>query len=360
MSSATAALTGAICVLAAVVALVSLSVGSSDLSLREVLEALVGRGDPGARLVVGTLRLPRIATGLLVGIAFAVSGALLQTMARNPLASPDVLGVSAGASAAAVSVLVLAGSAGGISGLAAAAGLPVAAMAGGLATTALVAVLASNGPGPIAARRGVARIGGRVGGGGFDAGRVVLVGIGVSAAANSVVSWLLVIGDVNDASRAAAWLAGSLNARSWTDALPVALAVVVLVPLAAGHGRALSVLVLGDDVAASLGIRLTRTRVVLLAVAAVLAATATSAAGPVAFVALVAPQVAQRLARTDRPPLLTAAAVGALLVVTADLVARTGLELAGVGPHELPVGVVTAACGAPYLIHLVGRQRKES
>ncbi|HEY3002713.1 MAG TPA: iron ABC transporter permease, partial [Kribbellaceae bacterium] len=266
------ALTGVICVLAAVVALVSLSVGTSNLSLREVLEALIGRGDPGARLVVGTLRLPRIATGLLVGIAFAVSGALLQTMARNALASPDVLGVSAGASAAAVSVLVLAGSAGGISGLAAAAGLPVAAMAGGLVTTALVALLAA----------------------GFDAGRVVLVGIGVSAAANSLVSWLLVIGDVNDASRAAAWLAGSLNARSWTDALPVALAVVVLVPVAAGHGRALSVLVLGDDVAASLGVRVTRTRVVLLAVAAVLAATATAAAGPVAFVALVAPQAAQR------------------------------------------------------------------
>src|SRR6266545_6582497 len=197
--------------LAVGVGVVSLGVGASEVSWRELGEVLVGGGDAGTRLVVLELRLPRIVTGLLVGVAFAVSGALLQTLARNPLASPDVLGVSAGASAAAVSVLVLAGSAGGISGLAAAAGLPVAATAGGLATTALVAVLASNGPGPIAARRGVARIGGRVGGGGFDAGRVVLVGIGVSAAANSVVSWLLVIGDVNDASRAAAWLAGSLN-----------------------------------------------------------------------------------------------------------------------------------------------------
>jgi len=184
--------------------------------------------------------------------------------------------------------------------------------------------------------------------------------VGVSAAANSLVSWLLVVGDVNSASRAAAWLAGSLNGRSWTDAAPIAIAVEVLVPVALLFGRDLSVLVLGDDVASALGVPVPRTRAVLLAVAAGLAATATAAAGPIAFVALVAPQVAQRLCRTDRPPLLTTAALGALLVVTADLVARTGLELAGVGPHELPVGVVTAACGAPYLIHLVGRRQKES
>ncbi len=351
--------------LAVGVGVVSLGVGASEVSWRELGEVLVGGGDAGTRLVVLELRLPRIVTGLLVGMAFAVSGALLQTLARNPLASPDVIGVSAGASAAAVSVLVLAGSAGGVSGLVAQVGLPVAALLGGLGATALVAVLAAEWNRGPATRRapGDGPAGRRGAGSGFGAvvaGRVVLVGVGVSAAANSLVSWLLVVGDVNSASRAAAWLAGSLNGRSWTDAAPIAIAVAVLVPVALLFGRDLSVLVLGDDVASALGVPVPRTRAVLLAVAAGLAATATAAAGPIAFVALVAPQVAQRLCRTDRPPLLTTAALGALLVVTADLVARTGLELAGVGPHELPVGVVTAACGAPYLIHLVGRRQKES
>jgi iron-siderophore transport system permease protein len=326
-------------VLAVAVALVSLSVGASDLPLSEVVRVLFGGGDGGARLVVIELRLPRVATGLLVGIAFAVSGALLQTLARNPLASPDILGVSAGASAAAVSVLVLAGSAGGVSGLAARLGLPLAAVLGGLTATALVALFSWQ--------RGV-----------VDAGRVVLVGVGISAAASSLVSWLLVIGDVTDAGRAAAWLAGSLNARSWTDAGPVLLAVAVLVPVALLYNRDLSALVLGDDVASSLGVRVARTRVVLLIVAALLAALATAAAGPIAFVALVAPQVAQRLARVERPPLVTTALLGALFVTAADLVARVGLDVAGVGPYELPVGVVTAACGAPYLIYLIGRQQK--
>jgi len=191
-----------------------------------------------------------------------------------------------------------------------------------------------------------------------DAGRVVLIGVGVAAAANSLVAWLLVIGDVADAGRAAAWLAGSLNARTWTDAAPVGLAVLLLVPVALAFNRNLSALVLGDDVASSLGVRVSRTRLALLVVATVLAAMATAGAGPIAFVALVAPQVAQRLARTDRPPLVTTAVLGALFVTAADLIGRTGLEVAGVGPYELPVGVVTAACGAPYLLHLIGRQQK--
>lgn len=325
------------------VALLSLSIGASDLSLRDVVEVLLGGGDPGARLVVAELRLPRVATGVFVGIAFAVSGAVLQTLARNPLASPDVLGVNSGASAAAVAVLVLAGSAGGVSGLAAEVGVPLAAVLGGLTATALVALLSL--------RAGTQRVG-------VDAGQVVLVGVGIAAAANSLVSWLLVIGDVTDAGRAAAWLAGSLNSRTWTDAVPALLVVVALVPVVLSHGRELSVLALGDDVAASLGSRITRVRVTLLVAATLLAAVATAAAGPIAFVALVTPQVAQRLARAERPPLVTTALLGGVFVLAADLVARVGLDVVGVGPYELPVGVITAAVGAPYLIHLIGRQMK--
>ena len=325
--------------LTAGIALVSLSVGASTVSLRSVVDVLLGGGDSGARLVVETLRLPRVVTGLAAGVAFAVSGGLLQTVSRNPLASPDIVGVTSGASAAAVAVVVFAGSSGGVSGAVAQVGVPAAAVAGGLVAMLVVAAFA--------VQRGI-----------VDSARIVLIGVGIAAAANSLVTWLLVIGDVTDASRAAAWLAGSLHARSWTDAIPIGIAVVVLVPLALGYHRSLSALVLGDDVASALGVRVSRTRVALLVVATLLAAIATAAAGPVAFVALVCPQVAQRLARTDRPPLLLAALLGAAFVLAADLVGRVGLDVAGVGPYELPVGIITAACGAPYLIHLIGRQQK--
>jgi iron complex transport system permease protein len=326
--------------LAVTVASISLSVGTTKLPVSDVVEVLLGGGRRGTRLVVLELRLPRVATGLLVGIAFAVSGALLQTLSRNALASPDIVGVNSGASAGAVAVIVLAGTGGGnISGVAAKVGIPLAAVLGGLLATLIV--------GALSIQRGV-----------VDAGRVVLIGVGIAAAANSLVAWLLVIGDVNDAGRAAAWLAGSLNARAWSDAVPVGLAVLLLVPVATMFNRDLSALVLGDDVASSLGVRVARVRLALLVIATVLAAMATAGAGPIAFVALVAPQVAQRLTRMERPPLLTTAMLGALFVVLADLVARNGLQWLQVGPHELPVGVITAAAGAPYLLHLIGRQQK--
>ncbi|GAA1582761.1 iron ABC transporter permease [Kribbella karoonensis] len=326
--------------LAVVVAVVSLSVGTTKIPVADVVDVLLGGGRRGTRLVVLELRLPRVATGLLVGIAFAVSGALLQTLSRNALASPDIVGVNSGASAGAVAVIVLAGTGGGnISGVAAKVGIPLAAVLGGLVATLVV--------GALSIQRGV-----------VDAGKVVLIGVGIAAAANSLVAWLLVIGDVNDAGRAAAWLAGSLNSRAWGDAIPVLLAVVLLLPVAMLFNRDLSALVLGDDVASSLGVRVARVRLALLVIATVLAAMATAGAGPIAFVALVAPQVAQRLTRMERPPLLTTATLGALFVVLADLLARNGLQWAQVGPYELPVGVVTAACGAPYLLHLIGRQQK--
>jgi iron complex transport system permease protein len=340
VKSRTVALSILFAALAVVIALISLSIGTTKLPIADVVEVLLGGGRRGTRLVVLELRLPRVATGLLVGIAFAVSGALLQTLSRNPLASPDIVGVNSGASAGAVAVIVLAGTGGGnISGAAAKVGIPLAAVLGGLIATLIV--------GALSVRRGV-----------VDAGRVVLIGVGVAAAANSLVAWMLVIGDVNDAGRAAAWLAGSLNARAWSDAIPVLIAVVLLLPVAMMFNRDLSALVLGDDVASSLGVRVAQIRLGLLVIATVLAAMATAGAGPIAFVALVAPQIAQRLTRMERPPLLTTAMLGALFVVLADLLARNGLQWLRVGPYELPVGVVTAACGAPYLLHLIGRQQK--
>jgi iron complex transport system permease protein len=340
VKSRTVVLSVVFAALAIAVALLSLSIGTSKVPIADVIDVLLGGGRRGQRLIVLDLRLPRVATGLLVGIAFAVSGALLQTLSRNALASPDIVGVNSGASAGAVAVIVLAGSGGGnISGFAGRVGIPLAAVLGGLLATVVV--------GALSVQRGQ-----------VDGGRVVLIGVGIAAAANSLVAWMLVIGDVNDAGRAAAWLAGSLNSREWSDAVPVLIAVVVLLPVAIMFNRDLSAMVLGDDVASALGVRVARIRLFLLIVATVLAAMATAGAGPIAFVALVAPQVALRLTRMERPPLVTSAMLGAVFVVLADLLARNGLGWLHLGPYELPVGVITAAAGAPYLLHLIGRQQK--
>jgi iron complex transport system permease protein len=315
--------TGVLVALAAVVGGIAVSVGSYVVPLPEVLAALTGRGDQRSVLVVQTLRLPRILVGLLVGAAFGLSGALTQSVARNPLASPDVVGVTAGASAAAVAVLVL--------GLPLS--LPLAAMAGGLGAAALVGVLAWRD--------------------GVTGPRLVLVGVGVSYVGWSLTSYLLVRGDLTDAQRATVWLAGSLNGRGWEHVRPVAVAVAVLVPLALVLGRSLASLRLGDDLARGLGLRVNATRVGLVVVAVVLASVATASAGPVVFVALVAPQIALRLTGGPGLPLAASAATGAVLVVAADLVARTALP-----GTQLPVGAVTAVVGAPVLLWLLRRSAR--
>jgi iron complex transport system permease protein len=252
----------------------------------------------------------------------------MSSVVRNPLATPDVVGVTAGASAAAVGVLL--------------AGwpmpLPLAALGGGLLVAVLVGALSWRD--------------------GFTGPRLVLVGIGLGAAASALTSFLLVRAEITEAQRAVVWLTGSLNGRGWEHVRPVGLAVLVLGPLALVLGRSLSGLRLGDDVARGLGVRVTPARVGLVAVAVALAAVATSSAGPIAFVALVAPQIALRLARTPGPPLAASAAAGALLVVAADLVARRGLSVTGLASAELPVGAVTALVGSPVLLWLLRRSTR--
>ena len=317
--------TAVMLLLAVLAGCVSVSVGDYLVPLPEVVRALAGEGDRGSLFVVRELRLPRALVGLLVGAAFGLAGAIMSSVVRNPLATPDVVGVTAGASAAAVGVLL--------------AGwpmpLPLAALGGGLLVAVLVGALSWRD--------------------GFTGPRLVLVGIGLGAAASALTSFLLVRAEITEAQRAVVWLTGSLNGRGWEHVRPVGLAVLVLGPLALVLGRSLSGLRLGDDVARGLGVRVTPARVGLVAVAVALAAVATSSAGPIAFVALVAPQIALRLARTPGPPLAASAAAGALLVVAADLVARRGLSVTGLASAELPVGAVTALVGSPVLLWLLRR-----
>jgi iron complex transport system permease protein len=314
-------------VVALLLAAVDVGRGDYPIGVPDVLRILAGAGEQADRFVLLQLRLPRTLTALLVGLAFGMAGAILQSLARNPLASPDILGITQGTGVGAVALIVLAG--GGVSGTAAFVGPPVAALAGGLLAATAIYLLAW--------RQGVS---------GF---RLVLVGIAVSAVLTSLISYLLVVADIAEATQATVWLTGSLNGRGWEHVVPVALAVGGVGVLVLTGGPTLAALRLGDDSARALGVRLQTGQGLLLAVSVVLAAVAVAAAGPIAFVALVAPQVAMRLIRSAGPPVLAGGLVGAVLVVGSDVVSRTVL------PVELPVGVLTAAVGAPYLLYLLAR-----
>lgn len=305
----------------------SIGVGDFPIGLSRVIATILGRGEQVDQFVIMDLRMPRALAGVVVGIALGVSGAITQSVARNPLASPDVLGITGGASMVAVFLVTVSG--GTAAAVVGAVGLSAAALAGGLGAGLLVYFLAW--------RRGI------------DGFRLVLIGIAVSAVTEAVTTWLLVSADVRDVARAQAWLVGSLDNRSWDEvrvALWCSLALMALVACVAFQFKPMH---LGDEVAAGLGVRYTRVRAVLLLCAVLLAAVAVSAAGPVPFVALVAPQVAMRLARCPTPPMVASGLTGALLLTGSDLVARSVL------PVSLPVGVVTAAVGGPFLVYLLVR-----
>ncbi|MFF5566096.1 FecCD family ABC transporter permease [Streptomyces sp. NPDC012623] len=306
-----------------VVCVAYLCVGESFVAPSEVLRVLLGR-ESSQQFVVGTLRLPRMVVGLLTGLAFGVAGGLIQTVARNPLASPDIIGISQGAGALTVGAMTF--------GVTSSSALPYLSVAGGLAAAALVYVFAWRG--------------------GLHATRFVLIGIGFAVALRSVTTLLLTKGDPFVAQQAQVWMTGSLGGRGWESAAPLGWVLTALVPAVAWAAYAQRTVSLDDDTATALGVRLGRVRLGLVLLGVVLASVATGAAGPVDFVALLAPQIARRLTRTAQIPLLCSALLGAVIVVLADLLARRLLA-----PTELPVGVLTAAVGAPYLIWLIIRGR---
>jgi iron complex transport system permease protein len=299
----------------------TLSYGEFQISLPDVVRSLLGLpAPPGVDYIMHSLRLPLAATGTLVGLAVGLAGAIFQQLTRNALASPDVIGVSSGASAAAVLAILVTG-ASGIT-------VSIAALLGALATTAVIYLLSWQ--------RGVS---------GY---RFVLIGIGVAAALNSVTSFLLTRSDVRVASDALIWLTGSITGRTWAQVRPLAVAVAILVPAALLLGRSLAGLQLGDDLARGLGLRVERSRLALLLAGVLLAGSATAAAGPVAFVAFLSGPIAARMVGGGRPVLFAAGLVGALIVLVADF---AGAHL--LGPVEFPVGVITGIVGTPYLLWLL-------
>jgi iron complex transport system permease protein len=322
-------------VLLAVVAVTvaGMTIGQYPIRAGDVVRVLLGGGESEYRYIVLELRLPRAMVGALVGLALGMAGALTQTFARNPLATPDILGVTGGASAGAVAMIVLGGGTYAVTSDLLRVGLPAAALVGGLIAAAVVYGLSWRS--------------------GIDSYRLILVGIGCAAVLTALTSWLLVRSQLADAAQASVWLAGSLNSRTWDHAVPLAIAVAVLMPAGLALTGALRVAQLGDDTARALGVRLELTQFAIIGVAVGLTAAAVAAAGPVGFVAFVVPQLALRLTGGSRPPLLASALVGALLLQTADLLARS------VFTWEVPVGLVTTVLGAPYLIFLLIRHRRE-
>ncbi|TPW72338.1 iron chelate uptake ABC transporter family permease subunit [Schumannella sp. 10F1B-5-1] len=305
---------------------VVLTTGTLRIELGDVLPALFGQGETADVRVLQLIRAPRLVAGLAVGAALGISGALFQSLSRNPLGSPDIVGFLTGAaSGAIVAILVL-----GAPPL----GIAAAAVIGGVVTSALVYVLAF--------RRGAT--------GGY---RLVLVGIGAGALLGALNDLLMTRSAAENAIVAQLWLTGTLNARTWAHALPVLIAVLVLLVPAVALARGLSALELGDDVATQSGMRVEAVRIGTLAVGIGLAALAVAAAGPVSFVALAAPQIVKRLSGGGGPSIVGSALLGSALLVGADVLSTT-LPL----PVAVPVGLMTGLLGGIYLIWLLGRGRR--
>jgi iron complex transport system permease protein len=310
-----------------IVAGVGVAIGSYSLSAPELVRTLFGQGSGIENLIVFRLRLPRVVLGALVGAAFAIAGALFQTLLRNPLASPDIIGVSGGASvAAAFGILVL-----GLSGAA----ISLAAFVGAIVVAAAIYLLAWRG--------------------GITGFRFVLIGVGIAFVANAVLGYLITRGEVNEATQALVWMVGGLGGAEWSGILVLAVALAVLLPCVGLLAPRLRILQLGDEAAGGLGVGVERTRLAVILVAVILVAAATAFAGPVAFVAFVSAPIARRMLRTGGLALVPSALVGMLLVLASDLVAQHLLPGAG----QVPVGIVTGIVGAPYLLWLLATANRE-
>lgn len=315
-----------VALLAMVMSVLLIGSGDYPMSPGQVLTTLAGEGHPADDFIVNEVRLPRVATALLVGCALGLAGAVFQALVRNPLGSPDILGFTHGASAGALVAIVVVG--GGSATLAG------GAVLGGTLTGVLIYLLAWRG--------------------GLHGHRLILVGIGVAAILTGVNGYLLTRANISDAGRAVLWMTGSLDGRGWEDVLPLLIALGVLVPvILLGCARALGMLEMGEDAAYALGVPVERVRLALLGSAVLLVAFAAAAAGPVSFVALTAPQLARRLTRASGPNLLPALCMGAALLVTADWLAQRAFP-----GHQLPVGVVTGVLGGGYLVWLLATERK--
>ncbi len=308
------------------VAVFSLRSGAVTLDFTQIFNALTGSAPRNITMVVTEWRLPRVMMALLVGAALGISGAIFQSLMRNPLGSPDVMGFNTGAWSGVLVAMVLFGQ-----HLTA---ITLAAMAGGILTSLIVWALAWRD--------------------GIETFRLIIIGIGMRAMLMAFNTWLLLQASLETSLSAGLWFAGSLNGLTWAKTLPAAPLILLMFICALLLVKRMRLLEMGDDSACALGVSVERSRLMLMLVAVVLTAAATAIAGPISFIALVAPHIARRLSGTARWGLTQSALCGSLLLLAADLCAQQLFM-----PYQLPVGVVTVSLGGIYLIVLLVQESRK-
>ncbi|HAT8013523.1 iron-enterobactin ABC transporter permease [Citrobacter rodentium] len=304
----------------------SLRSGAVPLDTSQIFAALLGDAPRNITMVVTEWRLPRVLMALLIGAALGVSGAIFQSLMRNPLGSPDVMGFNTGAWSGVLVAMVLFGQQ--------LTAIALAAMAGGILTSLVVWLLAWRN--------------------GIDTFRLIIIGIGMRAMLVAFNTWLLLKASLETALTAGLWNAGSLNGLTWSKTWPSAPLIILMLFCAALLVRRMRLLEMGDDSACALGVSVERSRLLMMLVAVALTAAATALAGPISFIALVAPHIARRISGTARWGLTQSALCGGLLLLAADLGAQQLFM-----PYQLPVGVVTVSLGGIYLIALLIQESRK-
>ncbi|GAV12864.1 iron ABC transporter permease [Paenibacillaceae sp. P-4] len=311
----------------AALSLLSLSVGGVGVPLEEVLASLVGRNAEASNLIIMQFRLPRITAAILIGAALAAAGALLQGVIRNPLASPDLLGVTGGASVAVVAFMTF------VTGYSIH-WVPFIAIGGALVTATLNYVLAW--------KKGVSPF------------RLVLIGIGISTAMGALTTFLLISGPTYLAAQVLNWMTGSIYGTNWAYIEVLWPWVAIFIPLSLLMAKELNVQSLGEDVARGLGNRLQLSRMILLFYSVALAGAAVGAAGTISFIGLMAPHIARRLVGNCYKLIIPVSAfIGAIILLLADLAGRMLFQ-----PLDIPAGVFTAGIGAPFFMYLLFKRKR--
>lgn len=296
-----------------------MTIGNTNYSLKEVVKHLFSQETKGAAYTIKTLRLPKLVVGGFAGFAFGISGYTFQNLLRNPLASPDIIGVTAGSSAAAVFCILILGISGAMASF--------LAVAAGLAVTMLIFLLSGKGKN-------------------FGS-KMILIGIGMQAVLNALISWMLLVGSEYDVATALRWLRGSLNMVQLSDIPVISVVTVICCACLFICNRYLRMMQLGDEFATTLGVPLSWVRVMCIVCALVLSATATAATGPIASVAFLSGPIAQKCTRNGKNAMAVAGLTGTILVYASEIAGKNLFEA------KYPVGVITGLLGAPYLLLLL-------
>ncbi|WP_109409823.1 FecCD family ABC transporter permease [Proteus genomosp. 4] len=305
----------------------ALTTGKFPIEFSTLIDIVVGQSEGGIKeKIVIDIRLPRLLTAMGVGAALGISGAIFQSISRNVLGSPDVIGFTTGAATGALlQIIIFNGTVVDIA---------ISTLIGGMATALIVYLLSL--------KNSV-----------MSGYTMILIGIGVGAILHAFNSLLLVKGNIDNAIMANLWLAGSLNARTWQHVYPTFIGLLLLVPLIVFYAKSLTLMEMGDDMAQQLGVNVGRVRWVMIFSAVLLASLATASAGPIAFVALAAPQLVIRLSHSGKLPIVGSALMGALLLLSADVLSQS-LPI----DVTMPVGLMTGVIGGLYLLWLLTRKYK--